>query len=169
MASLGTFGAAEREGDPAREPDTFDYYGETFTVRDRVGIMPLLKFAVVAQTGVDSSEMEALAAMHSLVMACIVTSDVPRFEKVATEHDADTEELMDICKALYQAVTARPTGQPSDSADGSQTTTTSSKVLLSSGASSWRNSPLGQRELAQAPEVYADVLPIREAASALAG
>lgn len=152
MANLGTFGAAVHEGDPDREPDTFEFYGETFTVKDRVGVMPLLMFAAVAKTGVDSAEMEAFAAMHALITACIVTEDVPRFEKSATDNDVETEQLMEVCKVLYSAVTGRPTTRPSDSADGSSTTTENSKALSYLG--DWDKTPLGRRELAANPERY---------------
>ena len=169
MANLGEFGAAARDAAPDGEPDTFTFYGETFTVKQRIPSMPMLRFADVAQRGAQAEELEGMAAMYRLITSCIVTEDVARFEQTADEHDCDAEELMEVCGTLYRAVAGRPTQRPSASADGSSTTTESSRAPSSSGASStrdWRDSPFGRRELAAHPELYADVVPYDRAAQA---
>lgn len=167
MAKLGEFDVAVRENDPDREPDTFTLCGETFTVADQVGIIPLAQFAKAASSGLDSAEMDGMAALIDVVKQCVVDEDAGRFLKLATEKRMDADLLLEIVKVVMEAQTGRPTGQPSASVDGLQTTTASSKEASSLEA--WRNSPLGRREIAAAPEVYADVHPIRDAAAALAG
>lgn len=165
MVLLGEFGAAARDADPEVEPDTFKFYGAEFTVADRVGAMPLLRFASVAESGTDAEEMEGLAAMHELLRDCLTAGDWPRFQKTAATNKADAKELMEVCGAIYRAVTGRPTLRPSDSADGPSATGESSKVPLSSPGSSrrnWRDTPFGRRELAAVPELYEDVKPLED-------
>jgi hypothetical protein len=131
MALIGEFGAVVREIEQS-EPDEFVFFGETFTVADRVGAMPLLRFAAVAEAGTQAEELAGMAAMHELLRDCLAPGDWPRFQKVAADNKADAEELMAVCGAIYQAVTGRPTQRPSDSAGGSSPTTESSREPSSS-------------------------------------
>lgn len=167
MASIGSFDVAVKEADPNKEADTFDLAGETFTVADQIGIVPLGRFARAAMSGADSAEMEGLAALLDTVESLVIPEDVERLMRVATEKRVDGDVLLNIIKAVMEAKTGNPTSSPSDSSGGLSTTGDSSKGLLSFVAPSgqeWMNSPLGQRELAAHPELYADVLPINRAA-----
>lgn len=165
MALIGEFGAAARDAEETVEPDEFKFYGETFAVADKVGAMPLLRFAAVAESGTQAEDMEGLAAMHELLRDCLAPGDWPRFQKVAADRKADAEELMEVCGAVYQAITGRPTKRPSASADGSSPTTVSSKVLSSSEESS----PLGSvPPILLDPRVQA-LQPIGEAGLSLVG
>lgn len=164
MAMIGEFGAAARAESDV-EPDEFRFYGETFQVAARVGAMPLLRFASVADSGIEAEEMEGLAAMHELLRDCLAAGDWPRFQKTASDNKADAEELMEVCAAIYQAVTGRPTERPSDSVAGSLVTTESSREPLSSVASS----PLGAvAPILQDPRV-GELVPIDQAAMRLVG
>lgn len=172
MGSLGEFGTAARDVDPDLEPDTFTFYGETFTVKPQVSAMPLLKFADVAQRGTQAEELEGMAAMYRLITSCIVDDDVARFEKVADDHDCQADELMEVCGKLYVAIAGRPTQRPSVSADGSSTTSESSKESSSSEGFSdptrpWLDSPFARRELAADPHAFDDVVPLEVAAAAV--
>lgn len=170
MPNIGTFGAAAREADPEVEPDTFGFFGETFEVADRVGAMPLLRFASVAEQGTQAEDLAGLAAMHELLRDCLASGEWPRFQKVAADNKASAEELMAVCGAVYQAVTGRPTRQPSDSSDGLSTTGESSRAPLSSVGSStrsWRDTPFGKRELAAHPDLYDGVQSVQEATQAV--
>lgn len=161
MASIGEFGAAAREADPDQEPDTFKFYGETFAVAERVGAMPLLRFAAVAEEGTQAEEMEGLAAMHELLRDCLIAEPITaevdgetkviahgwsHFQKVAASNKVDAEELMEVCGAIYQAVSGRPTQRPSVSTDGPSSSGESSKELSSSEESSDQNLPPIQRD-----------------------
>lgn len=163
MALIGEFGAAAREADPNAEPDQFKFYGELFTVADQVGAMPLLRFAAVADSGAQADELAGLAAMHELLRDCLAPGDWPRFQKVAADHKADAEELMQVCGAVYQAITGRPTQRPSASADGSSTTTASSRAPSSSEASS----PLGAVPPIQLDPRVRELRPVSDAAATL--
>ena len=170
MAFLGEFGAAKRDADPDREVDTFKFYGEEFTVADRVGAMPLLRFAAAAVSGADSAEAEGLSAMHDLLRDCLPADDWRRFQQVAEENKADGDELLAISRTVYQAISGRPTRRPSDSSDGPSSTGASSRVPSSTEVSStptWKDTPFGRRELAAHPELYADVIPLTDNGRAL--
>jgi hypothetical protein len=109
-----------------------EFAGESFEVSDRIGLMPLLRFAHFARAGVDSNEMEGLASMYDILQQVIAESDWDRFQDHATEVRADEDELMGVIPAAIQLITARPTRQPSDSSDGLPTTSVSSPVDSSS-------------------------------------
>ena len=160
MALIGEFGAAVRDADPSVEPDQFKFYGELFTVAERVGAMPLLRFAAVADSGAHADEMAGLAAMHELLRDCLAPGDWSRFQKVAADNKADAEELMAVCGAIYEAVTGRPTQRPAASAVGSSPTSESSRVPSSSAASS----PLGNVPPIQLDERVRALRPVDEAA-----
>lgn len=165
MALIGEFGAAAREEDSNVEPDTFTFYGETFTVAERVGAMPLLRFAAVAEAGTQAEELAGLAAMHELMRDCLAAGDWPRFQKVAADNKAEADELMEVCGAVYAAVTGRPTRRPSASVDGSSETTGSSREPSSSAASS----PLGNVPPIQLDARVRELRPVSEAGAALVG
>lgn len=168
---IGEFGAAARDADPDVEPDTFLFYSETFTVADRVGAMPLLRFAAVADGGAQAEEMAGLAAMHELLRDCLAPGDWARFQKVASDNKVEAEELMQVCGAVYEAVSGRPTRRPSASVGGSLSGTASSKAPSSSEVfydQEWKNTPFGRREMVLNPERYANVKPISEAGRDLA-
>ncbi len=127
MAKLGSFGAAKKEAgsyvNPNREPDTFDYYGSTIRVADSIGMAPLMDFASAAASGLDSSEMEGLAAIRAMLKDCIVPEDWSAFWSLANTHKAQPEELLEICRVVYEAVSGRPTDRHSDSSSGASVST----------------------------------------------
>lgn len=112
--------------------DTVTFAGQEFTVAGKIGAMPLMRFARVARRGVDSNELEGLAAMYDLLEQCIDPGDWPRFERAADESRADGDELMAVVQDVMAVVSGRPTSRPSDSSDGSQTMSTSSPAGSSS-------------------------------------
>lgn len=128
MANLGEFHAAAREADPAREPDTFVLCGETFTIAEHVGDMPLLRFAAAAADGADSSTMAGMAAMHDMLRDCLADGDWPRFQDVCTRNRVGHETLFSIVNAVHEAVTGRPTSRPADSSAGPSNTGGSSRA-----------------------------------------
>lgn len=160
MALIGEFGAAVRDAAPDVEPDEFRFYGETFTVADQVGAMPLLRFAAVAEGGTQAEELAGLAAMYELLRDCLAPGDWSRFQKVASDNKVEAEELMEICGAVYQAITGRPTRRPSVSAGGSSNTSASSREHSSSEVSL---PPIQQDERVRA------LRPVAEVGASLAG
>jgi hypothetical protein len=135
MALIGEFNVAVKQDTPDREPDQFKFEGELFTVADDINFVALGRFASAANSGMDSAEMEGLAAMIDLISSVVVDEDRDRFLSLASRKRADGELLMQIVQAVIESQTGRPTEQPSGSPDGLSTTGESSKDASSSEAS----------------------------------
>lgn len=101
---------------------TVEFLGEQFAVAERIGLMPLMRFAKHAKSGVDSESMAGLAAMYDLLEQCIAPSDWQRFEDHADRERADGEQLLGVVTAVIEALSARPSTRPSDSSAGPSTT-----------------------------------------------
>jgi hypothetical protein len=157
---IGEFEAAVREADPDREPDTFKLQGETFTVADEPNIVALGMFARAARGGADSNDMEGLATLIDTIASVVIPEDENRFLALASKHRLDADLLLKIVAAVMEVQSGRPTEPPADSSTGQSTTLVNSRVLSSSevpsGQGTWRDTPLGKRELAAHPELYED-------------
>lgn len=101
-------------------------WGKSYEVADKIAAMPLLKFAHLSKKGVDSADMEGLAAIYDLLRAVFTDDAWERFEIDSTEERANDEDLMQIITKAIEVIAARPTKSPSDSSDGQSTTTASS-------------------------------------------
>lgn len=135
MTYHGEFSAAAQDAeDEPREPDTFGFHGHTITMRDRIGLMTLMRFAAVAVKGVHVGDAEALNAMYEMLEDCIAPEDWPTFVDVARREAVDEEELMAVVKGCTQVVAARPTTRRSASQDGPSSTTDSWRGTSSSPA-----------------------------------
>ena len=100
---------------------TVDFLGESFRVADRVGALPLMRFAKLAKSGLDIDEMDGLVAAYDLLGQVIHAEDWARFEEHADREHAGGDELLDFIASALVVASARPTGRPSDSSDGPQT------------------------------------------------
>lgn len=138
MPYHGEFAAAAKdaadEAAGAREPDTFGFYGETFTIADRVGLMTLMQFAAVAAKGVDVSAMEGLAAMYRMLEDCLEPDEWTRFQDRARAAKATEDDLLAVVRQCIEVIGGRPTSPPSDSSAGRSSTTESSREPSSSPA-----------------------------------
>lgn len=123
---LGVFGQAVADVEAGDAPDTLTFYGQTFTVAAAVGAIPLMRFAHAARSGVGSNDLDGLSAMYDMIRDCLAPGEFERFETVAVEHKADGDVIMEVCKAVYEAIAGRPTAAPSSSSAGRRTTTSSS-------------------------------------------
>lgn len=94
--------------------------------------MALMRFAQIAKRGADSDDMDGLAALRDLLDAVLNPEDLPRFDRVADEHDAGGDDLMAVATECIKVISERPTSRPSDSSDGPQTTSGSSAAGSSS-------------------------------------
>lgn len=136
---VGEFGAAKAEVKKAHgdEPDEFKFYGETFTIADEVGIMPLMEFAAAADAGADAAELAGLSAMHDLLRDCLADGEWNRFRTSAKKNKTDPDTLLAVCIRVYEVISGRPTVLPSGSAGGQ------SSASQSSSPSSMRKAALG--------------------------
>lgn len=101
-------------------------WGVQFELADKIGLMPLMRFAHIARSGVDSDDMEGLDAMYTLLRQCFTDEAWPRFEDVSSKNAAQGDELFAVVTEAISAMTERPTGRPSDSSDGSPATNVNS-------------------------------------------
>lgn len=88
--------------------------GRMFGIADRVGLLPLAEFAYHASSGMDTSDMGALAAIYEMLKDCIRPEEWDAFRRYAKEIKADTEDLMDCVQQTTELLTARPTEPESD-------------------------------------------------------
>lgn len=113
------------------DDDAIEFCGETFKMGEKIGLMPLLKFAHVSSKGVKADDMEGLAAMYALIKDCIAPGEWERFEQVAIDKHADDEDLLNVVSTAIETLSARPTKRRSVSSAGSPSTSVSSKVSSS--------------------------------------
>jgi hypothetical protein len=104
-----------------------EFAGERFATADKIGLMPLMRFAKVAKAGTDSGDMEGLAALYDLLQQCVAPEDWARFEAAADRSRADGEELMKVMSDVMEVMAKRPTSRPSDSSAGPTITPPSSE------------------------------------------
>lgn len=98
------------------------FEGKEFAIADKVGLMPLMEFAYHANSGLDTSDLNALAAIYEMLKDCIHEKEWPRFVRHAKETKAGAEEMMPVVQATIELLTANPTGQGSDSSEPSHAT-----------------------------------------------
>jgi hypothetical protein len=99
--------------------DTVEFCGETFRMSDRIGLMPLMKFAYASSKGIDSADMDGLAAMYVMVRDCIDGPDEwDRFERLAMDSKADDVAIFAVVQQCIEKISARPTRRPKDSSTG---------------------------------------------------
>lgn len=113
---------------------TIEFFGEEYHIAEKVGLMPLMRFAKIAQAGVETNDMDGLAAMYDLLEQCLTEQDWDRFVVAATKHRADGDELMVVVKEAIERMAERPTQRSSDSSDGPPSTSPSSTDDSSSQA-----------------------------------
>lgn len=124
---------ADAEGVTGVVADGFDYvefYGQKFRLAERVGIMPMLAFGNAARAGLDSDDMEGLAAMYGLIRSVIHRpplldehgqrqvnengkalrdeSEWNRFAELADDELADGDDIMGFVNAAMEVMSARP-------------------------------------------------------------
>lgn len=87
--------------------------GRMFSIADRVGLLPLAEFAFHANSGMDTGDMGALAAIYEMLKDCIEPKEWDKFRAYAKEIKADVEDLMDVVNQTTELLTARPTERQS--------------------------------------------------------
>jgi hypothetical protein len=151
---------AAAEGVVLDDRPTVELLGQRFGIADHIGVMPLMRFAAIAASGVEHDDLEGLAAMYALIRDCIdqtrpqkpvldehgeqlirdgqpVTEDDgesewDRFERHAIDAKAEADDLWPIVGEVIRTVSARPTRRPGVSSAGPRPTSVSSKATSSS-------------------------------------
>jgi len=132
---------------------TVEFHGRRFAVRERMSLLPMMKFATIAKrqkaqagrpdaASTGQQEMEALAALYELLEQCITPEDFPAFYDHALTVCASQEDLMQLVADAGRAAQSgearepRPTQPSSASPPGRSTTAPSSAAASSSPAAS---------------------------------
>lgn len=145
---------------------SFDFLSERFRMSEKIGLMPLMKFAMTAKQGVGSDDLEGLAAMYAMIRDCVdqtkpqkpvldeagqprigddgqpVTEDDgpsewDRFEAHAINSKAEAEDLFGVVSKVIEALSARKAQRPGVSSAGPPTTSGSSKAISSTPPEQW--------------------------------
>lgn len=144
---------AAAEGVVIDDGDYLEFFDEKFRLADRVGIAPLVKFGNAANRGLDSDDMEGLAAMYSLIRSVIHRPPLldddgkqqvdengkklrderewHRFMDLAEDEAAEGEEVMDFVNRAMEVMAARPRKPREISSGGSRRTSESSRDVSS--------------------------------------
>lgn len=133
---IGEFGVAKREADPDREPDTFGFCGQEFTISDDGSALPVLEWIEATADDLKISDPRALEITLRLIRGTIAPGDWQRFKRVAETNKAQVSDLLGIVYGIWEARSGRPTVRSSDSSDGPSDTGESSTAPSSSAASS---------------------------------
>jgi hypothetical protein len=135
--------------------DSVEFYGEKYLLAQKIGYLPLLKFAHTAAQGADADDMEGMAAMYDMLQGCFergqpcgkcvmcagddelepdpgkcisrAGDEWPRFERHAIREAADAEDLLNVITDVMEIVSARPTRARSGSSQPAQRTSARSK------------------------------------------
>lgn len=136
---------AMSEGVPSPD-DTITFLDEEYRIADRVGLMPLMKFARSAKAGSSTEDEDGLVALYDLLKDSLHPDDWDRFERDSITKKADGEELMGVVTTTIAILSARPTRRRS----------VSSSTPSSTGASSTDASSPGLR----LPEGWEEMTPV---------
>lgn len=148
---------AAAEGVVMDDDGKVEFMGERFGLAEKIGLMPMLAFANASKKGLDSDDMEGLAAMYALIRdvvdqtreqetdadgsprfdasgdpVWVGPSEWMRFEQHAYATQADGEELMDFVSRAMAVVAARPRKPREISSGSSRPTSETSKHASSS-------------------------------------
>jgi hypothetical protein len=117
MSSLGSLGHKKKAVDL-----DFDYFGDTIRVNPGVSKLTVVEFLAQAGEVDEADEIRGARLIMLLLREVIHPEDFDRFWALAKQERQDTEELMEIAKAVMETVAGFPTGQSSDSSSGPAST-----------------------------------------------
>lgn len=133
MSNLGSFGAAVQELSGSAPKDTFEFFGETFTIVGELPPILMLQLGAAVSGKLDESEMVAAIweALHWSLDDADEGTEFDRFYKVAVRSRCDMDSLMKLIMALFARQSGRPTEEPQGSMPGRSTTLPSSSISSS--------------------------------------
>lgn len=123
--------------------NSIEFMGKRFRIAEKIGLMPLLKFASAADSGLDTEDQRGLAAMYAMLRDCIYAGtpacgecpdckagrdtqckayekgDWGAFEDHAIETKADGDELFPVINQVIEIISGRPT-QPQGGSSATQ-------------------------------------------------
>lgn len=145
---------------------TIELLGKQFEVADRVGLMPLLRFAHLAKRGATTEDVDALVTMYEILQSVIADADWDAFSEHATLQRATNEDILGCIKTAIETISSRPTPSPSGVPDGRRIIETSSSDVLFSTESSTPDYPIESRAPLLRDERVLQLVPLADAAKA---
>jgi hypothetical protein len=114
-------------------PHVVTEYGprRAFRIAPSIGLMPLLRFAHAAKAGLDTDDLEGMAALYDMIADCVHPDDWAAFMAYATETKAEDEELMEFVSSAMEIIAARPRKPRGSSSATSRTTLPKSRGVSS--------------------------------------
>jgi len=111
----------------------FTFMDKEFRLAEKVGLMPLMRFAHMASTGMDTDEdfMTAMASIYEMIKDVIHEDEWPSFQQHAIDTKAGETELLSVVSQAVEIMTSRPTEPGSDSSQSAQQNTQPSTATLS--------------------------------------
>jgi hypothetical protein len=154
------FGPPIRLPDDGADPgyryaDTPDGPRRTFRIAKSIGLMPLLRFAHAAKSGLDTDDLEGMAALYTMIADVVDPDDWTAFQEYATMIKAEDEELMEFVSSAMEVIAARPRKRRGNSSATSQNTRPKSK-----GSSSGQATPTPTG--ARTPEGIEGLMPVSD-------
>lgn len=128
MTHLGSFGEQRDAVD-----FTFDYFGVTLHAEPTLSDLDYVEFLSTAGA-VDVNNLASLGLVKEFARVCIADDDFDEFWSLARKNRQQVEDVFAVLTAILEATVDRPTGQPSDSADGPTSTAPKSEADDSSRA-----------------------------------
>ena len=122
MTHLGSFGEAHELADL-----TFDYFGQTLHGNPELSDLDYVEFLGTAG-GIDINDLSSLGLVKDFARMCVAESDFDEFWRLARKNRQKVEDVFKVLTAIVEATVDRPTGQPSDSADGHGSTAQNSEA-----------------------------------------
>ncbi len=114
----------------------FEFMGKKFRLADKVGLMPLMRFAHMASSGMNTDDdyMAAMSAIYEMIRDVIHEPQWMEFQQHATATKAGEEDLLAVVHRAIEIMTARPTKSDSDSSPSASPSTRPSTVTRSQRA-----------------------------------
>lgn len=129
MTHLGDFGNT-----PAEVEDvTFGYFGQKLHANPELTDLDYIDFLEIAG-GLDVDNVESLRVIKDFARLCVREDDFDAFWSTARKNRQQAQDIFPVLQAIVETIADRPTGQPSDSSDGQQSTAGKSEDVSSSRA-----------------------------------
>lgn len=88
---------AASEGELQDQSGTIEFLGKRFRLAENIGLMPLLMFANSAKSGMDSDDMDGMAAMYALIRDTVDQTRVQETDedgKLKFDGDGDRKSVV---------------------------------------------------------------------------
>lgn len=100
----------------------FQYFGEEFHFSGEVDAFAITEFAEALDDGADASGLRGLAVAWRLALSCVAEDEQTRFRVVSRKNKAAAEAYLRVFRDRMELDADRPTGLPTDSSSGQEST-----------------------------------------------